>query len=733
MNHFKIIAITAAFAATASAASIPSDCNNNGIDDATDIANGTSQDCNGNGIPDECELGSGTGGLIGQLKLPDSGTGFSYTIEVGDNLGGAIELLGDLDGDRVADIAVGAPDDDDGGENAGAVYILFMNSDGTIKATQKISATSGGFTGGLNVGDDFGASLAAVGDLDGDGDPELLVGAPDDDEAGDNAGACWLLSLASDGTVTNQIKYTTGSGGFTNMLDVGDNFGWSVEAVGDLDGDRTVDLAVGAPDDDDGEKNAGAVWVLFLNPDGSVKAESKISSSGGGLGGSLDVGDHFGSSLTLLGDIGGDGSPEIVVGSPNDDDGGENTGAVYVLSLNAGGQVVAEQKISALSGGFGGALDIGDHFGSAVASMGDHDGDGVADVAVGSPGDDDGGENAGALYVLLLDAGGLSQADTKIATGSGGFTGVLGIGGDFGHSIANVGDRNGDGFADLATGTPDDDDAGNNAGALWLLLFDSVQNDCDGNGVPDVCDVDCNGNGQPDACDIANDPTIDCNGNSIPDSCDIASGFSTDCDGNQRPDECDIDDDPSLDCDGNGQIDFCEYGADPLLDCDTNGVLDKCEIASDPALDWNGDDVLDVCSSPNYCTANPNSTGQIAAISVSGSPVITDNNFTLTSSQMPTFEFGYFLMAETQGFIPDVGGSSGNLCLGFPFYRFNTPPTGTSLSSGSNGAYSFTPNLTNLPQNVVFIIGATWDFQAWYRDGAAGTSNFTDGIEVMFR
>ncbi|MDP6947101.1 MAG: integrin alpha, partial [Myxococcota bacterium] len=361
--------------------------------------------------------------------------------------------------------------------NAGAVYILFMNSDGTIKATQKISATSGGFTGVLNVGDDFGASLAAVGDLDGDGDPELLVGAPDDDEVGDNA---------------------------------------------------------------------GAVWVLFLNPDGSVKAESKISSSGGGLSGPLDVGDHFGSSLTTLGDIDGDGSQEIVVGSPNDDDGGENAGAVFVLSLDASGLVVAEQKISALSGGFGGVLDVGDHFGSAVASMGDHDVDGVADVAVGSPGDDDGGENAGAVYVLLLDAGGAAQAETKIATGSGGFTGALDIGDDFGHSLANVGDLNGDGFADLATGTPDDDDAGDNAGALYLLLFDSVVNDCDGNGVPDACDVDCNGNGQPDACDIANDPSIDCNGNDIPDECDIASGFSADCDGNLRPDECDIADDPSL-------------------------------------------------------------------------------------------------------------------------------------------------------------------------------------------
>jgi hypothetical protein len=90
-------------------------------------------------------------------------------------------------------------------------------------------------------------------------------------------------------------------------------------------------------------------------------------------------------------------------------------------------------------------------------------------------------------------------------------------------------------------------------------------------------------------------------------------------------------------------------------------------------------------------------------------------------------------MAETQGFIPNVGGSSGNLCLGFPFYRFNKPPVGQVLNSKSGGTFSFSPNFTNLPPGVTFLVGETWDFQAWFRDGFASTSNFTDGIEVMFR
>ncbi len=193
----------------------------------------------------------------------------------------------------------------------------------------------------------------------------------------------------------------------------------------------------------------------------------------------------------------------------------------------------------------------------------------------------------------------------------------------------------------------------------------------------------------------------------------------------------------SPDCNGNGIQDSPDSQdiINGTPDCNFDGVPDECEIADDPAYDWNGDGILDECTPPNYCTANPNSTGLIAVISVSGSPLIADNNFTITASQMPAAEWGYFLMAETQGFIPMVGGSSGNLCLGFPFYRFNNAKNGTGkvLNSGAGGTFSFGPDLTNLPQGVVFMIGETWDFQAWYRDGAASTSNFTDGIEVMFR
>jgi hypothetical protein len=167
----------------------------------------------------------------------------------------------------------------------------------------------------------------------------------------------------------------------------GGYFGVSLATVGDLNGDGVTDIAVGAAYD-----GAGALWVLFLQRDGSVvQFADKIGSGLGGIpSGVLDPSDLFGSSVALVGDVTSMPDPDpdpdrplmVAVGAYSDDDGGPDRGAVYILFVHRDGSVVGYQKISSTSGGFDGALANEDAFGYAVTAVGDLNGDGVPGLSV---------------------------------------------------------------------------------------------------------------------------------------------------------------------------------------------------------------------------------------------------------------------------------------------------------------------------------------------------------------
>ena len=411
----------------------------------------------------------GPGTVLSHQKISSTQGGFTGTLDNDDQFGISSTSLGDLDGDGIGDLAVGAWFDDDGGFNRGAVWILFLNVDGTVKSHQKISSTTGGGPR-LDNGDEFGYSVAALGDLDGDG-PSVLalaVGAIRDDDGGFNRGAVWILFLNADGTVNHHQKISSTTGGGPPLAN-GYAFGASVPSLGDLDGDGVGDLAVGAPGDDDGGNLRGAVWVLFLNPDGTVKSDQtqKISSTAGG-GPPLDNGGQFGISAASLGDHDGDGVGDLAVGAPFFD-----SGAVWILILNTDGTVNYHQKISDTQGGFTGILDNGDWFGIRVAALGDLDGDGVGDLAVGAIFDDDGGTDHGAVWILFLNPLGTVKSHQKISDTEGGFTGTLHNDDRFG-LVAALGDLDGDGVGDLAVGAHHDDDGGTDRGAVWILFLDGI-------------------------------------------------------------------------------------------------------------------------------------------------------------------------------------------------------------------------------------------------------------------
>ena len=412
------------------------------------------------------------GTVIAFQKISQTEGGFGGNLDNADLFGHAVTNIGDVDGDGITDVAVGVFGDDDGGGNTGALWILFLNSDGTVKAEQKISETQGGFGGELSTNAQFGVSLDGIGDLDGDGVPDLAVGNYGDDDGGLDRGAVWIVFLNTDGTVKTEQKISDTQGGFNGTLSNSDLFGSGVADVGDLDGDGVTDLAVGAWMDDDGGSNRGAIWILFLNTDGTVKSEQKISDTQGGFGGTLDNGDQFGTSVADIGDLDGDGETDLAVGAQADDDGGTDRGAVWILFMNGDGTVNAEQKISDTVGGFAGVLDDVDWFGWDVAGRGDLDGDGVLDLIVAVRLDDDGGTNRGALWILFMNSDGTVNAEQKISDLEGGFEGTLDDHDNFGSAVASIGDLNGDGGTDLVVGAIGDDDGNDAAGAAWILFLE---------------------------------------------------------------------------------------------------------------------------------------------------------------------------------------------------------------------------------------------------------------------
>jgi gliding motility-associated-like protein len=275
----------------------------------------------------------------------------------------------------------------------------------------KISNAYGNFNTTLPSNSDFGYRSISPGDINNDGYPDLVVSAPT--SGGNNKGKVFVLLLDSNQKVKSEVLITENTNGFNTTLYNDEVLGNGLASIGDLNNDGIPDIAIGSRSSD-GATHAGAVYICFLDSNGKVKSHQKLSKSAGSLNSALlSAYSNFGISIDTIGDFNNDGVVDLVVGGYTDNTGGNNTGAAWLVYLNANGTAKNTIKLSKNTPVLGPLIQTGSRFGISVSNIGDINKDGVSDIAVASYTDNSGGANRGALFVLKMKSDGTILSVTK--------------------------------------------------------------------------------------------------------------------------------------------------------------------------------------------------------------------------------------------------------------------------------------------------------------------------------
>jgi hypothetical protein len=434
------------------AVSTVGDINDDGIDDFIVGASGADP---ASGIDaGQSYVIYGKAGGLSDIDLASLTASQGFKISGGaadDGAGNSVSDAGDVNGDGIADLIVGAVGADPlGRPGAGETYVIYGKTGGPGDIDLATLTAAQGFAiAGVTDYSHSASTVRSAGDVNGDGVDDIILSAPS--------------SLYQNGTVEAEAYVIYGKVGGLGDIDlatltaaqgfrlVNDPSTQHVSGVGDLNGDGFDDVAVGA-----GAGVPGRGYVIFGQA--SIPGVVDLKSVSGADGFQIAPFDEFTESNGLVvsaaGDINGDGFEDLAVA---DAEQGPYSGRTAVIYGKVGGP--GDIDLSALTPGQGfSVFGVGpyDSSGRSISSAGDVNGDGIDDLLIGAPNADPGGrEDAGEAYLIFGKAGGLGDINLATLTPDAGLK-ISGSGEDdaTGTSVRAAGDINGDGYADIIVGAP---------------------------------------------------------------------------------------------------------------------------------------------------------------------------------------------------------------------------------------------------------------------------------------